>query len=920
MLTFGSLAFLAPWALTALIALPAVWWLLRVTPPAPKREIFPALRLLRDLKQDEETSAHTPWWLTALRMLILAAVIIGLAQPVLNPVTTPPGSGPLVIVVDTGWSAARQHSRRQAVLDDLLDQAARAERPVVLAGTAPLREDGMPPLYGPMAAEAARDLSGSLTPQPWPADHAAVAEGLADLGLSGSITAVWLSDGLAAPGSGALIAQIGRTAASRIYLPGIGEAAHVLLPPQRDTNGIRISALRPVIAAETTLMVRLLAADRRLLGRQSLSFEADTGRAEATLSLPPEILNQTARLVIENESGAGAVWLMDAGWQRRPVGIITAEATLNAPPLMQDSFYLERALSPFSEVRLAGGVETLLQSPLSVIILADNGSLTGSEQAALEAWVRNGGVLIRFAGPRMAEARFAPDDPLLPVPLRLGDRALGGALSWSEPAPLAALDENGPLAGLKLPDDVTVRRQILAEPILDLQDRSWARLADGTPLITGRRLGNGWVSMVHTTAGPAWSDLSLSGFYVNMLRRLTELADGVAATEESAEAARLEPLTVLDGYGRSVEPPADLAPLPLADFDNGTITPQSPPGLYGRRDSRNDGARALNLGDAFERGQIAMSGLGSLPRSTEVLEYTLAGEQSLRPALLSIAMILALADLLISLVLRGLVTLPRFSRTAGAVLLALAVSAMLPAPASAQQEDIDRALEVTEGTWLAYVETGDPRTDRTSREGLTGLSQILNRRTSVDARGVIGVDVNSDELAFYPLLYWPVEPSQPPLSDAAIARLNSYLRAGGTVFFDTRDQQRGSGSVGKLREIAAGLNLPAMVPVPSGHVLTKAFYLLDDFPGRYAAGDVWVQNASGDRLDGVSPVIIGANDYAAAWAVDDLGRPRFPMIPGDERQREMARRFGVNLIMYVLTGNYKADQVHVPFILERLGQ
>ena len=73
--------------------------------------------------------------------------------------------------------------------------------------------------------------------------------------------------------------------------------------------------------------------------------------------------------------------------------------------------------------------------------------------------------------------------------------------------------------------------------------------------------------------------------------------------------------------------------------------------------------------------------------------------------------------------------------------------------------------------------------------------------------------------------------------------------------------------------------------------------------------------------DGVTPVVIGANDWAAAWAVDDTGNPMFPVGRGSggAQQREMAFRFGVNLIMHVMTGNYKSDQVHVPALLERLG-
>ena len=110
------------------------------------------------------------------------------------------------------------------------------------------------------------------------------------------------------------------------------------------------------------------------------------------------------------------------------------------------------------------------------------------------------------------------------------------------------------------------------------------------------------------------------------------------------------------------------------------------------------------------------------------------------------------------------------------------------------------------------------------------------------------------------------------------------------------------------------------MPVPADHVLGRAFYLLGEFPGRFAGGQVWIQRDVDRANDSVSPVIIGGHDWAAAWAVDEQGRRPFAVLPGGERQRTLALRFGVNLVMYALTGNYKGDQVHVPSILERLGQ
>src|SRR5437588_1675533 len=106
MFALGSLAFASPWLLVALAALPVIWWLLRVTPPAPRRIAFPAITLLLGLRPREETPARTPWWLILLRTVLAGLVIIGLAHPLLNPRAHLSGTGPLVLVIDDGWAAA----------------------------------------------------------------------------------------------------------------------------------------------------------------------------------------------------------------------------------------------------------------------------------------------------------------------------------------------------------------------------------------------------------------------------------------------------------------------------------------------------------------------------------------------------------------------------------------------------------------------------------------------------------------------------------------------------------------------------------------------------------------------------------------------------------------------------------------------
>jgi hypothetical protein len=188
----------------------------------------------------------------------------------------------------------------------------------------------------------------------------------------------------------------------------------------------------------------------------------------------------------------------------------------------------------------------------------------------------------------------------------------------------------------------------------------------------------------------------------------------------------------------------------------------------------------------------------------------------------------------------------------------------------------------------------------------------------------VGIDLASDELAFYPLIYWPIVGAAAPPSATAADNIRTYMAHGGTLLFDTRTRSRsgsggdGSADLAGLREIARVLDIPPLSTVPTEHVLGRAYYLLPDFPGRWK-GPVWIERVSEQDNDGVASVIAGGNDWAGAWAMDDFQRPLFAVVPGGEYQREQAFRFGINLVMYTLTGNYKADQVHLPAILERLG-
>jgi hypothetical protein len=915
MLGIGPLAFAVPWALAALAALPVLWWLLRVTPPAARQVRFPAVSLLLGLSSREDTPAHTPWWVLLLRLLIAAAVILAVAHPIYNPGDRLGGSGPIVVALDDGWAAAPGWPARRTVLNALIDRADREKRQIALLPTAPTA-DGPPQLIGPLPAAELRGQLHALAPKPWASDRKAAIIALRGLPRTTSLPAIWLSDGLEDDNAGAFAQALQALGGGlEILRPEVSGIARQMLPPRSrvgDTGEFAAMIRHVPVGRDLPLEIRASDDRGRVLARFPVSLVAGTGETQVPLAMPTELRNRVVRVDIDGEADAGSVMLIDERWRRRPVGLVSGASMETDAPLLGDLYYVDKALAPFAEVR-KGSVARLMERELAVMMLADVVNLPQDDIDRLQKWMEAGGTLVRFAGPRLSRLLAEQEDqPLLPVKLRAGGRTLGGTLSWTDAQPLAPFAANSPFANISVPQDVVIRAQVLAQPSLDLNDKTWARLADGTPIVTAERRGRGQIVLVHTTANAEWSNLALSGVFVDMLRRVVAVSQGVTAIGEGGRSPdSLAPLDVLDGFGRLVAAPFGTLPLNGTEASRTKPDPRHPPGFYGGPAARV----AVNLGPSLPAPRLLAAPDGARVNTYEDLR----AEFDAKPWLLAAALVLFLIDMIVGLILRGF--LVRRPALVAVLVIAFGLSGQGPEARAAPAGDF--ATKASLDTRIGYVRTGDSAVDDVSRRGLTSLSELVGRRSTAALGAPMAVDIEQDPILFFPIVYWPVTTSQAPLSQGAVDKLNDYMRKGGLVVFDTRDEgslSSGDGPAAALRRLVRGLHIPPLAPVTEEHVLTRAFYLLKDLPGRLTGGTVWVERNEAGINDGVSTVLISGNDWAAAWAMDNAGRPLFAAVPGGERQREMAFRFGVNLVMYALTGNYKADQVHLPHIMERLGR
>jgi hypothetical protein len=1023
-MTIGALAFLSPWLLTGLIALPIIYWLLRTVPPRPRQVLFPATRILIGLRNRERTPAKTPWWLMLIRLLAAALIILALAEPVLNPnrETALRGSGPVAIVVDNTWAAAPHWAERARMVERLIAEAESRSRAVAIVPTA---ITGKAPSLRVEPPQSARSAAAALQPQPFPPVRETVGQALEGLlSREADASVVWLTDGLDHDGkAGAFATLLGRLGRGSFSVIETGTGREPIgLTAALGQGGRLEGVVQRTQGGARDGIVHAFSERGQRLGEATFRLAPGETRAVGTFDLPLELRNQVVRIEVAGERSAGAVHLLDSRNQWHRVGLISGDSRDQEQPLLGPLYYIARALGPYAELvepkdaNAATALETVIKRNASVIIMADIGQLSGSLKKQVEDWVARGGVLVRFAGPRLEKG----GDDLIPVPLRLGGRTLGGALSWSTPQPLGQFPDDGLFAGLPVPPDVAVTRQVLADPArLVPQIKVWARLRDGTPLVTARERGQGQVILFHVTANAEWSNLPLSGLFVEMLRRIstlgridsgvrtgggTSVADTAAAETGTETGAILAPLQSLDGYGTLRSPPPTAQAIPAGRLAETRPTADYPPGYYGPQGT----PRALNLLDA----RTTLRPLPALPASTERRAYDGQVATPLKPSLMTAALMLLFADIVAVILLqiggqlfgsgrpagapgagtaglsgrlRGIASGLRARGSTGAgVLLAAAVGSIAlvwdsthghaqwqplpqwqPQPRWPQQQPFnpfdrlqrdqrqvqiirptrpvgpleEKALAATSKVSFGYVVTGDQSVDNVSREGLNGLIRILAARTSVEQAAVSAIRVDEDDITFFPILYWPVLPNAQALPEQTLAKIDAYMKEGGLIIFDTRDfgqglpsgfnVNRGGDTGTALQRLIGRLDIPRLEPVPEAHVLTRAFYLLRAFPGRWDGGQLWVeadaaenpeQGRKARRADGVTSIIVTSNDFASAWALDERNRPLYPVVPGGEGQRETSFRAGINIVMHALTGNYKADQVHVPALLDRLGQ
>ena len=579
-----------------------------------------------------------------------------------------------VLLMDNSWATVTDWDKRVATAERLISEAEQQNLPVSIVFSADRAHDATPD-----TASKALERLRAAVPRTLRSDDISAIEALTTAFHGQDVgTLAIISDGIAEPNADHAWKILTELEPMQVMLfEDDGAHAIALTSAANDSDGFSLSALRLDTEAQQDLAVTARDGRGRPIATGSLHFDAGSADGKAALAVPFELRNDFAEIVIDSEATAGATYLLDDSFRRRRVALLSAEPLDLNQPLLSPLYYLTRALEPFADLvvpenqELSGAIDEILEQRPSVIVMADIGTLPDEAEKKLTRWIDTGGMLVRFAGPRLASG--IGDDQLVPVKLRHGERSLGGSLSWSEPQPLAEFPDTGPFAGMARPTDVTVNTQVLAEPSPDLAAHTWASLLDGTPLVTSREQGSGRIVLFHVTAEATWSTLPLSGQFVEMLRRSILLSRATDAAATDGRETTLPPYQLLNVKGVLVPPAGGAQPLKLVRGETPRVTPDNPPGLYGTE----EGFLALNLmqpGDSLDR-FLPPDFTASVSRAG----FTAGKSRDLAPFLLSAALLLLIVDGIIVLAMAGAFSLRGLRRPAATAAILLAGALVLSA-------------------------------------------------------------------------------------------------------------------------------------------------------------------------------------------------------------------------------------------------
>ncbi|MBN8646846.1 MAG: DUF4159 domain-containing protein [Caulobacterales bacterium] len=873
-----SLQFLSPIALFVLVALPIIYIVSRFVPKPPKSINFGAIFILKNIIAPRPIPKHAPLWLKILRLFLAGIFILACAMPILqNPNSAKIISKDILLVIDDDVANANEFNQIKNELKNFIDIESTKNNALKLV-VQNCNSKTLNPINSP---QNAKNYIDTIIPKPIICDKGNYIKTLGD--IRENYRVIYIANNVNQLNDAKFFEILNRISNGDLIIrrPNINFA--IIESANIEKNGLRLNIISN---GQFSKKITIFGENSKVLISNNIHNGGNF------IEISQNILRMAQYLKIEGQNNAAATYIIDA-FNRRPL-ILTPKANSSDQPLLSDANFINSAMEIIGDVKNYEGKIDFKAAP-NAIIFGDVENFDDVETNALMQYLKNGGTIIRFLGPKSLSKE---ESPFFTAPINLVPHILSTGFAV-ENLSIAPLPKNSIFSDIEFPQKINIGQSILLKSANN-DAKTLINLSDGAPLLSMREIGAGKLYMFHTSAAPIWSDIGLSNLQLAFLKRIILQTSAKAIPASTLEAnVILRPRIVIDENGNLSKNTNGIKPFITPITNQTKVDNDHYAGIY-----EGDGASlVINAGTNIKELKPQ-----NLPKSQDFENDTKS--LALYSYLLFFGFILLLIDNMI-------LNLPKFSfKKASGIVSALIIFAFLiPHPTNAQTKSQEKSDDIK----LTFLITPDNITNEQAKAGLNGISQILRRRTNIEPSGIIGLDPSKDELAKHPIIYWLLPKTSQSLPLEAVQNLNKYMQNGGILFIDTRGlSMEPKRAQDILKTAVNGLKIPPLEKVPPEHVLKKTFYILQNFPGFYSNASLWVQSDATTNYsanDGVSPIIISNGDLARAWA-QKTPENGFDAI-NDDFAHELSLRVGINIYLYALTGQYKADQVHVRSLLER---
>ncbi len=899
MLNFiNIIGFYNAYALFGLVLTPIIWVIVKSFPPIPKSYNFSSFFLLEKIDLDSSKNDKTPLWLVIFRMLFFILIVFFFSKPFIkntNPIETEKYEKYLIIA-DLGWSMAKEWSDFKESVLEIGKEAEKRKKKILLLHT---NLESFQDIKVFETSDSLNYYLETLSPLPMQFKTSSLQKITKDKSIFEDCKIFFISSKFDFENSSEHFNNykfIRDNSNDYFFINPIDSILIIdSLKINQDKIECKISRLGKN-NFEQDFFLNIETINSEIIYNNTHKIDKNKKNKVIDLSFPIEIINQIKSIKIVGQNHAGAKYYFDDFSKKKKIAILTDDQSYKESPLLSPTYYIKKSLDTRHFVKVLE-IEDTIEKTYSTIIIPENVKITNKLDQNLNKWLFDGGTLIRFAGEGLA----GKISSLLPYQEAFSSiRYIDGQLTINNKLFISDFDKESIFYDIKIPRDITIYKQLIFDSNAE-KANILAKLSDNTPLISMKKFGKGEIILFHIGANNDWSNLPMSSLFPDMINRILLFSKNYTSSNLKNLSLNKE----IDGFGNLVSAKKILT---MDSFDNlVNIKPslKSPPGQY----ENNEISIALNLSTNINYSNIENNYSGVISN------YSFKNAKDLSGAILKIILTMFIIDIIITIMIKNKISIfTIFSSNNNLLLFILFFLTFI-------QVDIAR----TNDTYLAYIKINNTEVDKISANGLETLRNLLKTRTSISPKGVIGIDIKNNDIFSYPFIYWPLTKNLLNIGNIETKKIKNYLNNGGIILFDIIGFTRQNLNLKDkkfqdIRNFLYEIGADELTIIPREHTLTKSFYLLNKFPGKWDNKILFIENSNLEYKDGVSSIILGFNDWAKAWALDNNNVALFPVVPGGERQRELAYRFGINIAMYALTGNYKSDQIHSKSILNRLSK